>query len=459
MLISQAVTASLYCLHAENGTIKWIANSQAGTPQGPTIADVNNDGILDVIIEANDPVGKILCFHGNNGTQMWEYFFGSNSWSNILIADGDKDGNLEVYMGSTAAQKFLCLWANNGTEKWVHSPGGWCDGAPVIGDVDNDGKNELIFGMSNGQLRCLYPNNGTLKWSFNTAGAITNNPVLVDTNKDNILEIIFGSEDMKVYCIYGNNQSVKWTYNSGFLLAESSLAVGDLNNDNVFEVVFTGGVSVICLNVATGDFVWKYNTGDSVRYANLILDDVDGDSKLEILVGSDDDKLHCIATEGQSWAIPGPWPMWGGSAFSLWNTLDTDNDKLTNQLELQIGTKLNTSDSDRDFINDYEEILAGSNPLVPPRITLNEYGHDSSGIQWNKIQYFNVSCSVGQSYDQYQFSLSIEKAALPQGIARLFKWDGQEYNLIPYFIEVPNATHYRVWWQYTEHNWGNIPQK
>ncbi|MDD5680162.1 MAG: right-handed parallel beta-helix repeat-containing protein [Candidatus Omnitrophica bacterium] len=53
--------------------------------------------------------------------------------------------------------------------------------------------------------------------------------------------------------------------------------------------------------------------------------------------------------------------------------IDTDLDGLTDQLETLIGTAINDNDTDNDLISDYNELLAGTDPLVginqPPVVT------------------------------------------------------------------------------------------
>jgi sugar lactone lactonase YvrE len=84
-----------------------------------------------------------------------------------------------------------------------------------------------------------------------------------------------------------------------------------------------------------------------------------------------------------------------------------------------------------------------------PLITLNENGLDSEGILWSKLTFFNVTCPEGEYYDKYQISLPIEKGNMTGGYARLFRSTGSEYEIIPYYIENFNETHFMLWWKYT----------
>ena len=71
--------------------------------------------------------------------------------------------------------------------------------------------------------------------------------------------------------------------------------------------------------------------------------DVDGDGVLEVVIGSYDNKLYCLVGNGDPQAIPGPWPMRGGSALHHGNATDTDGDDMPDILEISLGLDPNDS--------------------------------------------------------------------------------------------------------------------
>jgi len=85
--------------------------------------------------------------------------------------------------------------------------------------------------------------------------------------------------------------------------------------------------------------------------------------------------------------------------------LDSDNDGLSDQLELQFKTDKNNPDSDNDGFNDYQEIDWGYNPLSSSTVKLAQ--RIEVDLKKQKIYYF-----VG-NYKWKEFKVSTGKASMP----------------------------------------------
>ena len=76
---------------------------------------------------------------------------------------------------------------------------------------------------------------------------------------------------------------------------------------------------------------------------------------------------HNPDTDGDSYwdgnEIANNYSPLAGKRATVWNT-DTDGDKLVDGLEVAFKTSLKSTDTDADEVNDYEEVMHATNPIV-----------------------------------------------------------------------------------------------
>ncbi|MFX0099556.1 MAG: PKD domain-containing protein [Candidatus Hodarchaeota archaeon] len=350
---------TFFCLDASNGSYKWSFPAVDIIISTPALGDLDNDGDTEIIFGSWDD--HLYCLTAKNGSMEWNYTTGSNVESSPLIADPDGDGKWEIFFGS-ADTSFYCLHSSNGTIKWSLPTASIIYGSPSLGDVDADGELEVVFGSYDHGIYCLNANNGSLEWNFTTSNYIYSSPVFADSDKDGVLEVFIGSINGRLYCLHGTNGTMKWSYQTGGNIY-STPAIGDIDDDGDIEVIF-GSLDdkIYCFTALNGTLEWNKTTGGDVQ-SGPVLGDIDDDGKLEILIGSNDYKMYCLIGTGPSWAIPGPWPMFGGSATHGSLYVDDDGDGLTNSHELCIGTNITSNDTDGDGYNDSLEINSGTSPL------------------------------------------------------------------------------------------------
>ena len=210
----------------------FVQGVAVGNYSAPFLADLNNDGLLDLIVGCGD--GR-LYFWWNNGTaQMpsWvaahEVFDGIDvgNYSVPALVDLNNDGLLDLVVGSE--EGVIYFWWNTGTAdepEWTPDPNvfpvgyndymGWygmyvgTNTAPAFADIDGDGDLDLIVGESGGYLH-VYRNSGTpeepmwssVPWMLSEVylfGYTT--PALGDLDGDGLVDLVIGSEDGYVYWI------------------------------------------------------------------------------------------------------------------------------------------------------------------------------------------------------------------------------------------------------------------
>lgn len=264
-IITEYSSASAQDSVAQSPTRQVITVNGAVLSGGVAMADINGDGVDDIVVGGQD--GKVHAYTGA-GAKLWEYDTGA--------------------MGIV--------------------------GKPAVGDIDADGAAEIVIGAgSNLTLRThggLYVlnNQGRLQCSFATGDAnrdsyrdgVYSSPALVDLdgNDGGRLEIVFGAWDFYVRALH-DDCSVMWA-NHVRDTVWSSPAVGDIDRDGYPDIAV--GVDTHDepgYGTVKGGMLHVYDRNgaelpgfpkqiDEVIFSSPALGDIDGDGWLDIVVGTGD---------------------------------------------------------------------------------------------------------------------------------------------------------------------------
>lgn len=282
-------------VYNSNGTLKWQRVVRADVNSSAATADLNNDGVLDVVFGMgnwidtypdNDCDGGLVALNGVNGNILW-YFdtadYGENNAPNgrldgvqsaPAIADIDGNGVLDIvfaawdqciYRLNAAGQSLWGALPYYNTSNKCNGRGFWVEdtiwSSPALADLDADGILEIVIGTditADGSLG--YPNGGIL-FVLSPSGAMLarkhfpqafySSPVIADLDGDGLPNIVIGSGpafpnagNYIVFARYdpalplGDRLVVDWqpaTTGRGF----AAPALGDLNGDGHLDVVIT----------------------------------------------------------------------------------------------------------------------------------------------------------------------------------------------------------------------------
>jgi hypothetical protein len=188
----------LLCLDPETGDTVWTfhpgkdARFSVGTP---TIADLDQDGRLEVIGVVTDTSGGRTYCLSDSGRLLWDFETpgsGLSGWQLASVAVADVDGNdsLEV-IGTANYWGIFCLDCAGDT-LWTRRYAEHAATYPAIGDIDQDGALEVVsaFGPV---MRCLDAGTGQQEWQFEVQSGyyIVSSPCLCDMDGDYLLETVF----------------------------------------------------------------------------------------------------------------------------------------------------------------------------------------------------------------------------------------------------------------------------
>jgi len=303
------------------GAPGWPRRPGAGVRSSPSLADLEGDGGLEVVVGSDD--GKVYAWRAD-GTAVWAEppATGDRISSSPALGDLDGDGDLEVIVGSESGDVYA--WHHDGaavtllgSPGWPRSTGAAVYSCPALGDLDGDGDPEVLIGSSDSKVYAWHHDGTTVTfpdapgWPQGTAGWVNSSPALGDLDGDGSPEVVVGSNDGRVYAWHYDGTPVDgWPKSTGWIV-DGSPALGDLDGDGDLEVVVGSWDGDVYAWHDDGTAVnsWPYSIGPtSAFHSSPAVADLDGDGDLEVAIGSDDGNVYAwtcdIPTVDRS-----PWPM------------------------------------------------------------------------------------------------------------------------------------------------------
>jgi hypothetical protein len=270
----------------------------------PVLADLNNDGALEIIVNKRlYPVGEVWIYRGNTTVYPgWPKSINHVPASSSAVGDVTGDGIPEIVSESYSS---LYTWDRDGNSLPgfpFTMPNGDVNSysSPVLADLDNDNIREIVFGThvlgGGGYVYCL-ENNATIMsgWPKPSAYWIYGPPAVGFIDNDNILDIAYADQVLSgspadfVFAYNKNGVSLSgfpigplWAINSQILLA-------DIDNDNMTELIFDDNTTISGMGKylaynhnGTPVSGWPIATQGTTFFSTPVLCDINNNGILDI---------------------------------------------------------------------------------------------------------------------------------------------------------------------------------
>ncbi len=305
-----------------DGTFQPAVTYNSGGQTASTIlsADVNGDGLLDLVVgnvcaSSNCPSGSFSVLLGNgDGTFQTAVSYGTSGLYAyyFAIADVNGDGKLDVIAANQCADNncthgTLSLLLGNGDGTFQtgvsYDTGGQSSFSVAVADVNGDGKPDLLVSSqcvennscANGLIGVLLGNgDGTFQPAveYNSGGVYAYALAVGDVNGDGKPDVVVANQCSSNSCHDGSIAVLLGNGDGTFQAAAAfvtpmlgnlqTLALADFNGDHKLDVA-SGAGNVLLLGNGDGTFQSPINLGASGQ--GMAVGDFNGDGRPDLAVG------------------------------------------------------------------------------------------------------------------------------------------------------------------------------
>lgn len=315
----------------------WPQSTGAEVNSSPTIADLDGDGSLDIIVGSGD--GKVYAWD-QTGRSLpgWPVSTLGPVVASPAVTDLDGDGILEVVVGAKDGRVYAWNPQGAALTQWPAPTLGPTVSSPAVADLNGDGIQDIVVAAA-GQIAVWSQGRQLAGWPKVIGTALWSGPAIAQVAGVTGLAIVAGGEDGKVYVWDAKGQTLPgWPVVVANAI-DSTPAVGDVDGDGVADIIVVGhminGHNFLSAWKATGSPLagqWPQDLGEFFVQSSPTIADINHDGAKEVLVGSGDHSVYAYHADGSALAH---WPVTtSGWVVSSPTVADLDGD---GQLEVIAG--------------------------------------------------------------------------------------------------------------------------
>ncbi len=309
------------------------------TPESIALGDLDADGDLDFVFVDSFGYGSdtlsILLNNGNGTFDSRTNYALNNRVQSIAVAEVNNDGKLDLMIANYFDDHVSVLF-NNGNGTFVAKTDYAVGSSPTsvtLGDVNGDDRDDILTSNDSDDSVSVRLNrgDGTFSPALNyTVGGGPDSVALADVNSDSRLDLVVASYG------YGSEVSVLLNNGDGSFSPKTddtvasnleSLAVGDVNSDGRVDLVTANyGDNSVSVLLGNGDSTFATKTDYLVGSvpSSVALGDVNFDGRLDLVVANNNKVSILLGNGNGTFAAKVDYAAETNPSFVVLNDLNSD---------------------------------------------------------------------------------------------------------------------------------------
>lgn len=284
---------------SDNATLQikklWAVTNSANTgiPTTPSLGDVTNDGVNDVVVGFSS--GKLAIYDGRDGQLIKTIRVDSPIVAPPVLVDITKDKVVDIIIATQS--KGILAYEASGQRIWATQEHiGKVYNRPRLHDVNQDGTLDLIVPTDKTGLVAVDGITGRALWNSAalTKGQIITVPSIVKIKDKSSYLSLADSGQLIAINDKGGLINKQWEYQAPAIMFASPLVVTQGKTTTV--VIATRGKGLVAVDGLTGSKKWNALSTNAF-FASPILSDVNDDGQVDVVAVTLSGVLYAVSVK------------------------------------------------------------------------------------------------------------------------------------------------------------------